>query len=92
MRAPVDVRNTLNAFLAFRAVLRVIQHKNEQQSGAIKSVLCPGLATGTGQMNVEISAKQMHAAYAQVMGMEPSSPASVNDAILEHYRLLRIDD
>ncbi len=92
MRAPVDVSNTLNAFLAFRAALRVIQRKSEAEPGAIKSVLCPGLATGTGEMPMEICAKQMHAAYLQVIEKQITTPNSVNEAILEHYRLLRLDD
>jgi O-acetyl-ADP-ribose deacetylase (regulator of RNase III) len=92
MRAPTNVSNTLNAYLAFRAALRVIKKQNEKSPGSITSVLCPGLATGTGEMLPEICAKQMHAAYIEIMKDQPRPPASVNEAILEHYRLLRIED
>lgn len=92
MRAPTDVSQTLNAYLAFRAALRVIQKKNIEQPGTIKTVLCPGLATGTGEMSVEICAKQMHTAYIEVIHNQPFQPSGVNESILEHYRLLRIDD
>lgn len=54
MRAPANVSDTLNAYLAFRASLRVIRKHNAQFPGAIKSVICPGLATATGEMPVEI--------------------------------------
>ncbi len=92
MRAPTNVSDTLNAYLAFRAALRVIKSKNEEHPGAIQSVLCPGLATGTGEMPVAICAKQMYAAYVEVMHNQRNHPASVNEAILEHYRLLREED
>lgn len=92
MRAPVDVSKTLNAYLAFRAVLRVVQRKNEEQPGAIKSVACPGLGTGTGEMPCDVCAKQMYAAYMEVVGKQPFQPSGVNDALMQHYRLLRADD
>lgn len=92
MRAPANVSNTLNAYLAFRAALRVIQKHNILFPGAIKSVLCPGLATATGEMPAEICAKQMHAAYTQVTQGQTWNASSINEIINEHYRLLRADD
>ncbi len=63
MRVPSNVSNTVNAYLAFKAILqRVIQH-NIENGSEIKSILCPGLGTGEGKMPVEIFAKQMHRAY-----------------------------
>jgi len=92
MRAPANVSDTLNAYLAFRASLRVIQKYNSQFPGAIKSVLCPGLGTATGEMPVEICAKQMHAAYLQVIEGQSWNSSSINEIINEHYRLLRVED
>lgn len=92
MRAPVNISNTLNAYLAFRAVLRVVQRKNQEQPGAIKSVACPGMGTGTGEMPASICAKQMVAAYLEVVGGQVFEPKGVNDALLQHYRLLREND
>jgi O-acetyl-ADP-ribose deacetylase (regulator of RNase III) len=92
MHVPNSVKDTLNAYLAFRAALRVVQRKNAESPGAIKTLLCPGMATGTGEMLPEICAKQMHAAYIQVTSGNGWYPQSVNAAILEHYRLLRVDD
>src|SRR5262249_37190687 len=77
MRAPVSVSQPLNAYLAFRAVLRVVAHKNREQPSAIRSVPC-GLC-----------AKQMYEAYVEVVGGQPFRPAGVNDALVQHYRLLR---
>jgi O-acetyl-ADP-ribose deacetylase (regulator of RNase III) len=92
MRAPARVADTLNAYVAFRAALRVILRHNERFPGTIRSVLCPGLATATGEMPAEICAKQMHAAYAQVIGGQTWENTSINAIINEHYRLLRTGD
>ena len=51
-----------------------------------------GLATATGEMPAAICAKQMHAAYMQVSGGQSWQPKSVNEIIMEHYRLLRDED
>ena len=91
MRAPVNVAQTLNAYLSFRAVLRGVRRVNEQTPGAITSVACPGMGTGTGEMPANVCAKQMRAAWDEVEGGTPFLPSGVNDALLQHYRLLRDD-
>ena len=92
MRAPTNVANTLNAYLAFRASLRVIERHNQRFPGAIRTVLCPGLATATGEMPVDICARQMYTAYREVIDGEPGKTGSINAIINEHYRLLRMED
>jgi O-acetyl-ADP-ribose deacetylase (regulator of RNase III) len=89
MRAPVSVAGTLNAYLAFRAVLRAVGRHNEERPGSIRAVACPGLGTGTGEMPPGICARQMRAAWDEVEGGQPFRPAGVNDALVQHYRLLR---
>lgn len=89
LRAPVNVAKTLNAYLAFRAVLRAVQRHNAKQPGSIRTVACPGLATGTGEMPETICAKQMREAWDEVEGGRPFQPKGVNDALMQHYRLLR---
>jgi O-acetyl-ADP-ribose deacetylase (regulator of RNase III) len=89
LRAPVSVAQTLNAYLSFRAALRAVRRLNEQQSGAIRSVACPGMGTGTGEMLAGICAKQMRAAWDEVEGGQPFRPTGVNDALMQHYQLLR---
>ena len=72
MRVPGPVPNTLNAFLAFRAALRVVVSHNENASGArIGSVLCPGLASAIGGMPPGRCARQMRVAYDAVLGGRP---------------------
>ena len=57
MEFPQPVPNTINAFLAFRAVLRAVNHCG------FDVILCPGLATLTGCMLPEVSAQQMRRAW-----------------------------
>jgi len=59
MRVPLDIRGTVNAYLAFRAVLRASKKYD------IKSILCPGLGTAVGKLPHKVAALQMHAAYRQ---------------------------
>jgi O-acetyl-ADP-ribose deacetylase (regulator of RNase III) len=92
MHAPNDVSETQNAYLAFRAALRLVEQKNAQQPGTIKSILCPGLATATGRMPFNACARQMYTAYMQVLGGQPWQPKSINEVINEHYRLIRPND
>ncbi|RJR07453.1 Appr-1-p processing protein [Candidatus Parcubacteria bacterium] len=61
MRVPMDVSRTVNAYLAFKAVLReAIQHPS------ISSILCPGLGTAIGLMDTKVCAKQMRAAWDEI--------------------------
>lgn len=63
MRIPMNVSETVNAYLAFRAAIRALKQHNALSDSPIKSVLCPGLGTAIGRMPAEQAAKQMAAAY-----------------------------
>ncbi|GMA15190.1 hypothetical protein GCM10025871_15210 [Deinococcus metallilatus] len=88
MRVPSDVSLTINAYLAFRAVLRVIQKHNTQHPAPIKSIVCPGLCTAIGKMPADRSARQMAAAYAVCILGQENMPLTLGQAVEEHYRLL----
>ncbi len=67
MRVPMDIRHTLNAYLAFRAVLiAVLRHNMSHPQNAIRSLVCPGLGTGVGRMSAAQCALQMKIAYEQM--------------------------
>lgn len=67
MRVPEDVSGSLNAYLAFRAVLLAVKRFNDATgTAAIQSVLAPGLATATGRMPPRRCALQMRVAYDQL--------------------------
>jgi O-acetyl-ADP-ribose deacetylase (regulator of RNase III) len=42
MRVPMNVSNTLNAYLAFRAAIRAVRQHNKTDARPIRKVLCPG--------------------------------------------------
>jgi O-acetyl-ADP-ribose deacetylase (regulator of RNase III) len=67
MRVPMDVSGSVNAYLAFRAVLRAWDNemKVAVTSGVAldDSILCPGLGTAVGQMSYQACAVQMAEAY-----------------------------
>jgi O-acetyl-ADP-ribose deacetylase (regulator of RNase III) len=63
MRVPMDVSETVNGYLAFRAALIAVREANRRRPGMIRSVLCPGLCTFYGHMSPDKSARQMRFAH-----------------------------
>jgi O-acetyl-ADP-ribose deacetylase (regulator of RNase III) len=77
MRAPGPVPRSLNAYLAFRAVLVAVAREAEAASGQaprIRSIVCPGLATGVGAMSARRCAAQMREALRQLA--RPARPGA----------------
>lgn len=70
MRVPGGVSDTLNAYLAMRAVLVALLHHNAQNNPPINSIAVPGLCTGVGGMPCSAAARQMRAAYDNILGGE----------------------
>jgi O-acetyl-ADP-ribose deacetylase (regulator of RNase III) len=67
MRVPEPVGSTLNAYLAFRALLLAVVRFNIAQGGrAIRSLRVPGLCTGVGGMSPRRCAAQMRVALEAV--------------------------
>jgi O-acetyl-ADP-ribose deacetylase (regulator of RNase III) len=64
MRVPENVAATLNAYLAFRAVLLACA----RHESPIRSIVCCGLATGIGGMEPIRCAKQMRIAHKHATG------------------------
>lgn len=65
MRIPEDISNTLNPYLAFRAILLAIKHHNQEQP-AIRSLVCAGLGTGIGHVDPQKCAIHMKTAFDQL--------------------------
>jgi O-acetyl-ADP-ribose deacetylase (regulator of RNase III) len=87
MRVPMNIEETVNAYLAFRAVLRLVKAYNTQHPGAISTVLCPGLGTATGMLPFDICARQMLTAWKHVHN-PPAAPDGVNEILRDHYIML----
>lgn len=88
MRVPMDVSNTVNAYLAFKAVLQAVEHFNKKNPYAIKSIACPSLGTGEGKMPALLCAKQMRAAYDVVMDKRLLTDGGLAAAVRNHMQLI----
>ena len=79
MRVPQNVSRTVNAYLAFRAALRAVRDFNGEHGDIIRTLLVPGLGTDNGFMPPLRAARQMRAAYDQVMlGAAPNLDISLD--------------
>ena len=64
MRVPEPIAFTVNAYLAFRAILVSVENFNKQRGKReIDSFVCSGLGTGIGRVSAPKCARQMRAAY-----------------------------
>lgn len=63
MRVPADIRGTDHVYRAMLAVLCAIRRHNETSDQKIRTVACPGLGTGTGNVPVKSAASQMELAW-----------------------------
>lgn len=62
MRVPMVIQDTVNPYLAMRAVFQAIRKYNASEM-RIHSVLIPGLGTGVGEVPLDIAARQMRVGY-----------------------------
>src|SRR5262245_26819202 len=84
MRIPMDVSDTVNAYLAFRAAIRAVRHHN-LASAHIETVLCPGLGTAVGRMAPKACARQMHYAYGTSHLGQAWNPINLGQIKEVHY-------
>lgn len=84
MRVPQDVSQTVNAYLAFKATLRVASRHPD-----ITTILCPGLGTAIGLMDADVCAKQMREAWNEMTGTGWKSRefSTLAEAHRHHYRM-----
>jgi O-acetyl-ADP-ribose deacetylase (regulator of RNase III) len=85
MRVPMRVRESVNAYLAMKAILLAAR----AHAGAIpiRSVAVPGLGTGIGKLSPRIAAGQMWQAYEEVVRGNFVYPTSFGDAQRRHRRI-----
>jgi O-acetyl-ADP-ribose deacetylase (regulator of RNase III) len=78
MRVPMVLRDTVNPFLAARAVFRLIRHgvvpagslAGEPVASVVNSIAFPGLGTGVGRVGPNTCARQVRAAIEEsVLGL-----------------------
>ena len=75
MRVPMVLRDSVNAYLAARAVFLLVRdgtfksgpHRGEAICDRVRTVAMPGLGTGVGRMAPDICARQVRAAIDDVL-------------------------
>ncbi|MEW9304277.1 macro domain-containing protein [Labrys neptuniae] len=96
MRVPMALdENSINPYLATRAVLLLARYgqfpsgpaMGTPLSAHLKTIAFPGMGTGVGRIPAEICARQMRAAYDDVMGGRGSMPQSWAEASERHQLL-----
>lgn len=96
MRVPMILRDTVNPYLAARAVFLLIRHGRFMDdrhygsgavSNAVKSVALPGLGTGVGQVSPENCATQVRAAIEEFVLDRKDFPCSWTEASVRHQLL-----
>jgi O-acetyl-ADP-ribose deacetylase (regulator of RNase III) len=95
MRVPMILSDSVNPYLAARAVLLLIQYGTfsagplvgERVSDAVDSVAFPGLGTGVGRVSPRTCARQVRAAIDAVVLGTSSFPSSWADAQQRHQKL-----
>jgi O-acetyl-ADP-ribose deacetylase (regulator of RNase III) len=87
MRVPMNVSETVNAYLAFRAALIAVREANRRRPGMIRSILCPGLCTFHGHMSPEKSARQMRFAHRLVVEGDTSLLGHAGKILQTHQEL-----
>lgn len=79
MRVPMNITNTINIYLAFRAILICVMNSD------IKHVIIPGLGTGIGKLPADVCANQMYHAYNKLLN--PDRHLDLLKSTQEHLQL-----
>lgn len=80
MRVPMNINNTVNIYLAFKAILIALEGTD------IKHVIIPGLGTGIGKVSPTICANQMYQAYNKMLN--PDRHFDLLKETQEHLNLI----
>jgi O-acetyl-ADP-ribose deacetylase (regulator of RNase III) len=95
MRVPMILRDTVNPYLAARAVFRLIRHgvvpagvlAGERVETVVTSIAFPGLGTGVGQVDPNTCARQVRAAIEEIVLGLGQFPRTWAEAQQRHQRL-----
>lgn len=83
MRVPMNLVNSVNVYLAFRAALRCAKGRE------VASVLCPAMGTGVGRMEPMVAASQMLKAFWEVVQGKVDHYPDDNAAYQAHLMIAR---
>ncbi len=96
MRVPMVLRESVNAYLAARAVLLLVLHgrfpdgprQGQPIADAVQTVAFPGLGTGVGYMQPRTCARQVRQALNDVWLEQYALPPTWESAVRRHQVLL----
>lgn len=93
MRVPMRVDTTANAYLAFRAILRLVRaHNLAHPDTPLRTISCPGLGTGEGRMPPHLCARQMRRAYDACALGRPLTRGGLAAAARDHMDLVGYEE
>lgn len=91
MRVPMILSDTVNVYLATRAVILLVLYGRFPDGRAVnenvKTVAVPGMGTGVGRVPPTTCARQMKAAVDDVLLKETGFPSSWHEAQIRHQLL-----
>jgi len=91
MRVPMILENTVNVYLAIRAVLRLIKYGMFEDGTAIddmvETVAFPGMGTGVGRVPPNLFARQMKQAIEDIVEEKHRFPRTWWEAAQQHQLL-----
>jgi O-acetyl-ADP-ribose deacetylase (regulator of RNase III) len=95
MRVPMILRDSVNPYLATRAVLRLVQcglfdrgqYQGTPISQQIQSIALPGMGTGVGQVSPNLCARQVAQAIEDVVLERYEMPRTWAEASTRHQEL-----
>ena len=87
MRVPMRLRQSINAYLAMKAILTSV--RAHQRQPKIEVVAVPGLGTGCGRLPASTAARQMKVAYEEVVFGSARYPADFREAQSRQFALNR---
>ncbi|MBN9390680.1 MAG: macro domain-containing protein [Chloroflexi bacterium] len=95
MRVPMLLKETVNPYLAARATLLLVKYgtfpagpyESQKIADRVKRVAFPGLGTGVGHVSPETCARQVRAAFEEVVKEKNVFPKTWFDAQTRHQRL-----
>lgn len=95
MRVPMALENSVNPYLAARAVLLLVvkgrmpygDHAGQPVSDHVRTLAFPGLGTGTGGISPDTCARQVRAALDAVLVGASPFPQNHAEALAAHRRL-----
>jgi O-acetyl-ADP-ribose deacetylase (regulator of RNase III) len=91
MRVPMILKDTINIYLAVRAVLLLVRFGNFEDGAAIadkvRTIALPGMGTGVGRVSPEIFARQLKRALEEVIEDKYCFPKSLAEAVCCHQLL-----